>query len=210
MGPFFFLLYKSCQIFGITWPKRQKPWKKYWRIFFFFCQDEFAPEHVVTEPDRGGTRGEELRELSAEEHQCENFDKNRHKKSQQHGPKGNSRIELSFPLIRSVLCKKQRMDEGVRSFERQMRNSLNAWTLDASLLEMKVEIIELNNRNSLNILSENTTILVLFVEIYVKLVNCLEESLWMLWMNWCQWLELNILMDKRWRIKEGLLNHPHS
>ena len=67
------------------------------------CQDEFAPEHVVTEPDRGGTRGEELRELSAEEHKCENFDKNRHKKSQQHGPKGNSRIELSFPLIRSVL-----------------------------------------------------------------------------------------------------------
>ena len=35
------------------------------------------------------------------------------------------------------------------------------------LLEMKVEIIELNNRNSLNILSENTTILVLLVEIYV-------------------------------------------
>ena len=41
---------------------------------------------------------------------------------------------------------------------------------------MKVEIIELKNRNSLNILSENTAILVLLVEIYVKLVNCLEES----------------------------------
>ena len=40
---------------------------------------------------------------------------------------------------------------------------------------MKVEIIELNNRNSLNILSENTTILVLLVEIYVQLVNCLRE-----------------------------------
>ena len=167
MGPLFFLLNKSCQIFGINWPKGQKVKKKYWSIFFTFYQGEFAPEHVVTEPDRGGTRGEELRELSAEEHQCENFDKNRHKKSQQHGPKGNSRIEISCPLIRSVLWNKQRMGNGVRSFERQMRNSLNAWTLDASLLEMKVEIIELNNRNSLNILSENTTILVLLVEIYV-------------------------------------------
>ena len=161
------VLNKSCQIFGITWPKGQKLRKKYWSIFFFFYQGEIAPEHVVTEPDRGGTRGEELRELSAEEHKCENFDKNRHKKSQQHGPKGNSRIELSFPLIGSVLSKKQRMDEGVRSFERQMRDNLNAWTLNASLLEMKVEIIELKNRNSLNILSENTTILVLLVEIYV-------------------------------------------
>ena len=143
------MLNKSCQIFGLTWPKGQKLKKKYWRIFFFFYQDEFAPEHVVTEPDRGGTRGEELRELSAEEDQCENCDKNRHKKSQQHGPKGNSRIELSFPLIRSLLYKKQRMDEGVRSFERQMRDSLNAWTLDASLLERKVKIIELNNQNFL-------------------------------------------------------------
>ena len=40
---------------------------------------------------------------------------------------------------------------------------------------MKVKIIELNNRNSLNILSENTTILVLLVEINVQLVNCLRE-----------------------------------
>ena len=99
------------------------------------------------------------------------------------------------------------MDNVVRSFDRQMRDSLNAWTLDASLLERKVEIIELNNRN---ILSENTTILVLLVEIYVQLVNCLGESLYMLWMDWCQWIEQNILMDKRWRLKVGLVYHPHS
>ena len=100
------------------------------------------------------------------------------------------------------------MDNVVRSFDRQMRDSLNAWTLDASLLEMKVKIIELNKTPKTYFLKIPPFLYSLWKSMYS--LSIAWESLWMLRMNGCRWFLQNILMDMRWKIKVGLVYQPHS